>query len=150
MQMSDVRVNQNLPPHQNWGPPPQGFPAPAGGGGGGGPAFAPNHQYMPPSHHYDSYYPPTELPPMDKHLHQGPPPAYARDASMGIHSSSAQPQQSVVTKVSSFAQLENACSHRDSYSLSKPFVLSQVHVIFSVLCRSHSTCRFLLHMQMLL
>ncbi|KAH1078094.1 hypothetical protein GLYMA_19G162000v4 [Glycine max] len=105
MQMSDVRVNQNLPPHQNWGPPPQGFPAPAGGGGGGGPAFAPNHQYMPPSHHYDSYYPPTELPPMDKHLHQGPPPAYARDASMGIHSSSAQPQQSVVTKVTQHMQI---------------------------------------------
>ncbi|KAL5155148.1 Flowering locus K y domain [Glycine soja] len=105
MQMPDVRVNQNVPPHQNWGPPPQGFPAPAGGGGGGGPAFAPNHQYMPPSHHYDSYYPPTELPPMDKHLHQGPPPAYARDASMGIHSSSAQPQQSVVTKVTQHMQI---------------------------------------------
>ncbi|TKY62385.1 Flowering locus K-likey domain [Spatholobus suberectus] len=102
MQMPDVRVNQNVPTHQNWGPPPQGFPAP---GGGGGPAFAPNHQYMPPSHHYDSYYPPTELPPMDKHLHQGPPPAYARDASMGIHSSSAQPQQSVVTKVTQHMQI---------------------------------------------
>jgi len=101
MQTSDVRANQNGPPHQNWGPPPQGFPA---GGGGGGPAFAPNQQYMPPTHHYDSYYPPTtELPPMDKHLHQGPPPAYARDASVGIHSSSAQPQQSLVTKVLSFA-----------------------------------------------
>ncbi|KAH1258382.1 hypothetical protein AAZX31_03G141700 [Glycine max] len=104
MQRPDVRVNQNVPPHQNWGPPPQGFPAPAGGGGGG-PAFAPNHQYMPPSHHYDSYYPPTELPPMDKHLHQGPPPAYAKDASMGIHSSSAPPQQSVVTKVTQHMQI---------------------------------------------
>ncbi|XP_020228219.1 flowering locus K homology domain [Cajanus cajan] len=104
MQMPDVRVNQNVPPHQNWGPPPQGFPVP-GGGGGGGPAFAPNHQYMPPSHHYDSYYPPAELPPMDKHLHQGPPPAYARDASMGIHSSNAQPQQSGATKVTQHMQI---------------------------------------------
>jgi len=101
MQMSDVRANQNGPPHQSWAPPPQGFPAPGGGGGGSG--FAPNQQYMPPTHHYDSYYPPTELPPMDKHLHQGPPPTYARDASVGIHSSSAQPHQSLVTKVLSFA-----------------------------------------------
>lgn len=93
MQSPDVRVNQNVPPHQPWGPP-QGFPAPAAGG----PPFAPNHQYMPPpSHHYDNYYPPADMPPppMDKHLHQGPP-AYGRDTSMA---SSAQPQQSVVTKV---------------------------------------------------
>ncbi|KAL2321016.1 hypothetical protein Fmac_029985 [Flemingia macrophylla] len=105
MQMSDFRINQNVPPHQNWGLPHQGFHAP-GGGARGGPAFAPNHQYMPPSHHYDSYYPPAaELPPMDKHLHQGPPPTYARDASMGIHSSNAQPQQSGVTKVTQHMQI---------------------------------------------
>ncbi|KAJ1417522.1 K-like proteiny domain [Sesbania bispinosa] len=102
MQRPDVRVNQNVPPHQPWGPPPQGFPAP---GSGGGPAFPPNPQYMPPSHNYDNYYPPADLPPMDKHLHQGPPPAYGRDASMGIHSSSAQPQQSVVTKVTQHMQI---------------------------------------------
>ncbi|RDX82227.1 Flowering locus K-likey domain protein, partial [Mucuna pruriens] len=60
---------------------------------------------MPLSHHYDSYYPPTELPPMDKHHHQGPSPVYARDASMGIHSSTAQPQQSVVTKVTQHMQI---------------------------------------------
>ncbi|XP_061354009.1 flowering locus K homology domain-like [Gastrolobium bilobum] len=100
MQRPDVRVNQNAPPHQTWGPPPQGFPAP-----GGGPSFAPNHQYMPPSHHYDNYYPTADLPSMDKHLHQGPPPAYARDASMGIHSSSTQPQQSAVTKVTQHMQI---------------------------------------------
>lgn len=105
MQRPEIRVNQNVPPHQPWGPPPpppQGFPGPAPGGGGG-PAFAPNPQYMPPpAHNYDNYYPPADLPPMDKHLHQGPPPAYVRgDAPVGIHSSSAPPQQSVVTKVSS-------------------------------------------------
>ena len=100
MQRPDARVNQNVPPPQPWGPPPpQGFPTP---GAGGGPAFAPNPQYMPPSHNYDNYYPPVDLPPMDKHI-QGPPPAYARDTSMGIHSSGAQSQQSVVTKVSSFS-----------------------------------------------
>ncbi|KAK7270316.1 hypothetical protein RIF29_23369 [Crotalaria pallida] len=108
MQRPDVRVNQNMPPHQPhhqpWGPPPpQGFPAP--GGGGGGPAFAPNPQYMPLSHNYDNYYPPADLPPMDKHHHQGPPPAYARDPSIGIHSSSAPPQQSVVTKVTQHMQI---------------------------------------------
>ncbi|KAK7277566.1 hypothetical protein RJT34_22581 [Clitoria ternatea] len=104
MQRPDVRANQNVPPHQPWGPPPpQGFPAP---GSGGGPAFPPNPQYMPPSHNYDNYYPPADLPPMDKHLHQAPPPAFARDASMGIHSSSApQPQQSVVTKVTQHMQI---------------------------------------------
>ncbi|XP_020233336.1 flowering locus K homology domain [Cajanus cajan] len=106
MQRPDVRANQNVPPgppHQPWGPP-QGFPAP-GPGSGGGPAFPPNPQYMPPSHNYDNYYPPADLPPMDKHLHQGPAPAYVRDASMGIHSSSAQPQQSVVTKVTQHMQI---------------------------------------------
>ncbi|KAL5123640.1 Flowering locus K y domain [Glycine soja] len=106
MQRPDVRVNQNVPPgppHQPWGPP-QGFQAP-GPGSGGGPAFPPNPQYMPPSHNYDNYYPPADLPPMDKHLHQGPAPAYVRDASMGIHSSSAQPQQSVVTKVTQHMQI---------------------------------------------
>lgn len=111
MQRPDVRANQNVPPgppHQPWGPP-QGFPAP-GPGSGGGPAFPPNTQYMPPSHNYDNYYPPADLSPMDKHLHQGPPPAYVRDVSMGIHSSSAQAQQSVVTKVSFFPQMSIADS----------------------------------------
>nr|XP_004495126.1 flowering locus K homology domain-like [Cicer arietinum] len=100
MQRPDVRVNHNVPPHQPWGPPPQGFP-----GLGGGPAFPPNPQYMPPSHNFDNYYPPSDLPPIDKHMHQGPPPAYARDASMGIHSSSGQPQQSGSNKVTQHMQI---------------------------------------------
>lgn len=101
MQMPDVRVNQNVPPSQTWGPPPQGFPPL---GGGGGPGFAPNRQYVPPSQQYDHYYPhpPADLPAMDNPLHQGPPPAYARDTSMGFYSPNVQPQQSVVTKVSFF------------------------------------------------
>ncbi|KAI4301146.1 hypothetical protein L6164_034456 [Bauhinia variegata] len=102
MQMPDVLVNQNVPPHQTWGPPPQGFGAPTGGG----PAFASSHQYMPPpSHHYDNYYPSADLPPIDKHHHQGPLPAYGRDTSMGIHPGTAQPQQSVVTKVTQHMQI---------------------------------------------
>lgn len=99
MQRPDVRVNHNVPPHQPWGP--QGFSAP----GGGAPAYPPNPQYMPSQHNYDNYYPPADMPPIDKHMHQGPPSAYARDASLGIHSSGGQPQQSGGTKVSSFAQL---------------------------------------------
>ena len=96
MQTPDVRVNQNVPPpHQAWGPPPQGFPAPVAGG----PGFAPNDQYMPPSHHYDNYYPPADLPPVDKPFHQGPP-AFGRDVPVGMHSGNTQPQHSVVTKVS--------------------------------------------------
>lgn len=102
MQRQDVRGNQNMPPHQPWGPPPQGFPA---HGGGGGPAFPPNPQYMPPPHNYENYYPPADLPPIDKHMHQGPPPAYARDASLGIHSSGGQPQQSGGTKVTQHMQI---------------------------------------------
>ncbi|MED6122693.1 hypothetical protein PIB30_042173 [Stylosanthes scabra] len=101
MQRPDARVNKNVPPPQAWGPPPpQGFPAP----GGGGPAFAPNPQYMPTSHNYDNYYPPADLPPVDNHI-QGPPPAYARDTSMGIHSSGAQSQQSGANKVTQHMQI---------------------------------------------
>ncbi|XP_057741233.1 flowering locus K homology domain-like [Arachis stenosperma] len=91
MQRPDARVNQNVPPPQAWGPPhPQGFPTP----GSGGPAFAPNPQYMPPPHNYDNYYPPPDLPPVDKLI---PPPAYARDTS--------QSQQSVANKVTQHMQI---------------------------------------------
>ncbi|KAL5068122.1 hypothetical protein RYX36_019009 [Vicia faba] len=100
MQRPDVRVNHNVPPHQPWGPP-QGFPAP----GGGAPAYPPNPQYMPPQHSYDNYYPPADQPPVEKHMHQGPPSAYARDASLGIHSSGGQPQQSGGTKVTQHMQI---------------------------------------------
>ncbi|KAJ7977291.1 flowering locus K-likey domain-like [Quillaja saponaria] len=100
MQNPDVRPNQNMPPEQNWGPPPQGFLPNAGGG----PGFAPNHQYMPPPHQYGNYYPSADMPPMDKHSHQVPP-AYGRDASVGVHSSGALSQQSLVTKVTQHMQI---------------------------------------------
>ncbi|XP_058770982.1 flowering locus K homology domain-like [Vicia villosa] len=100
MQRPDVRVNHNVPPHQPWGPP-QRFSAP----GGGAPAYPPNSQYMPPQHNYDNYYPPADLLPIDKHMHQGPPSAYARDASLEIHSSVGQPQQSGGTKITQHMQI---------------------------------------------
>ncbi|CAK9143798.1 unnamed protein product [Ilex paraguariensis] len=99
MQMPNARTNQNMPPPQSWGGPPQGFPMNAGGG----PGFAPNPQYMPPPRQFDNYYPSADMPPLDRQPPQGPP-AYGRDASMGAHAS-VQPQQSMVTKVSQNMQI---------------------------------------------
>ncbi|GFZ13564.1 RNA-binding KH domain-containing protein [Actinidia rufa] len=78
MQMSNARANQNIPPHQPWGPPSQGFPADA-----------------------------DDMPRMDQQPRQGPqaPPAYGRDAYAGVNSTSAPPQQSVVTKVTQSMQI---------------------------------------------
>ncbi|XP_030967386.1 flowering locus K homology domain-like isoform X1 [Quercus lobata] len=95
MQMPKFQANQNIPPHQSWGPP-QGFPINAGAG----PDFAPNPQYVQPPHQYDNYLP---APPLDNQHWQGP--MYGRDASMGIHLSSVQPQQLVATKVTHHMQV---------------------------------------------
>ncbi|KAA8550787.1 hypothetical protein F0562_002471 [Nyssa sinensis] len=99
MQMPNARESENIPPHQSWGPPPQGFPMNAGGG----PGFVPNPPYMPPQRQFDNYYPPANTPPLEKHPHQGPP-AYGRDAYVGGHMG-VQPQQSVVTKVTQNMQI---------------------------------------------
>ncbi|KAM7501429.1 hypothetical protein LguiB_000333 [Lonicera macranthoides] len=100
MQMQNPRGNQDMPPPMPWAPP-QGFPMNAGGG----PGFMPNHQYMPPPpHQFDNYYPPADIPPLDKQPRQ-PPPSYGRDASMGAHTPSMQPQPSIVTKVTQNMQI---------------------------------------------
>ncbi|KAF5782392.1 putative K domain-containing protein [Helianthus annuus] len=102
MKMPNSRSNQDMPPPQPWGAPsPQGFP---GGGPGFGPGFGPN-QFMPPQHQYDSFYPRVDLPPpMEKPPRQGPP--YGRDPTTGPpHTSTVQPQQSMVTKVSQNMQI---------------------------------------------
>lgn len=96
MQMPNARANQNLPPPQSWGPPPQGFPMTAGGG----PGYGPPPPYMPPPRQYDNYYPPADMSSMDKQPRPGPP--YGRDASAGAHGMSLPPQQTMVTKVLSF------------------------------------------------
>lgn len=86
MQMANVRPNQEMAAPQPWGPPPQNF---------GGPGFRPT-QFMSPQLQFDNYYPP----PMDKPPRQAPP-SYAREPPVvPSHSTSLQPQQSIVTKVS--------------------------------------------------
>lgn len=97
MQMPKVQANQNIPPHQSWGP--QGFPINAGAG----PGFATNPQYMQHPRQYDNYYSPAEMPPLDNQHRQGP--MYGRDASVGAHLSSVQPQQLVATKVTHHMQI---------------------------------------------
>jgi len=96
MQMTNVRSNQEMNAPQPWAPPPQSFPINAGGG----PGYRPP-QYMPPQHNYDSYYPRVDMPPpMDKQPRQQAPPSFGRDPPMGPpHTTSMQPQQSIVTKV---------------------------------------------------
>ncbi|KAG2719067.1 hypothetical protein I3843_03G241700 [Carya illinoinensis] len=101
MQMPNVRANQNVPPHQSWGPPTQAFPISDGAGSG----FAPSAQYMQqPPRHNENYYHPAEIPPLDSKHRQGPP-MYGRDASLGLRSSIGQPQQPVDTKVMQHMQI---------------------------------------------
>ncbi|KAK1295642.1 hypothetical protein QJS10_CPB15g01945 [Acorus calamus] len=98
MPMPKPQMEQNMPPPQHWGPPPQGFPNPGGSGFGGNP------QFMPPRQH-ENFYPPPDLPPMDKPAHPGVS-AYGREPPMGIHSSSnAQAPQPVITQVTQHMQI---------------------------------------------
>ncbi|KAK4338720.1 hypothetical protein RND71_043207 [Anisodus tanguticus] len=99
MQMPNGHAHQNMPlpgPTQPWGPPPSSFPMSAGG-----PGFGANHQYMPPPRQFDNYFP-RDMP-LDKPPHQGPP-VYGRDASVGAQGN-AQPQQSIVSKVTQNIQI---------------------------------------------
>ncbi|XP_052169933.1 flowering locus K homology domain-like [Diospyros lotus] len=100
MQAPNTRGNPNMPLPQTWGPPPQSFPMNTGGG----PGFMPNPQYMPPPRQFDNYYPPADIPPLEKQPRPGPP-AYGRDPTMGIQAPGAPPQQSVVTKVTQTIQI---------------------------------------------
>ncbi|XVE62795.1 hypothetical protein DITRI_Ditri06bG0148600 [Diplodiscus trichospermus] len=99
MRMSNHQM-EHMPPHQSWGPP-QGVPPNASVGAG----FGPNPQYMPPPRKLDNYYPPADMPPMDKQPHQGIS-AYGREAPMGAHASSnPQTAQSIVTQVTQQMQI---------------------------------------------
>ncbi|XP_010278104.1 PREDICTED: LOW QUALITY PROTEIN: flowering locus K homology domain [Nelumbo nucifera] len=101
MQMPNPQMEQNMPPHQSWGPPPQGLPPNVGGG----PGFGANPQYMPPPRQHENYYPSSDLPPLDKQPHQALS-AYGREAPMGVHSSSNVPQQApVITQVTQHMQI---------------------------------------------
>ncbi|PIA31471.1 hypothetical protein AQUCO_04900046v1 [Aquilegia coerulea] len=133
MQNPHPQMDYNAPPpHQSWGP--QGFPPNAGGGpgfgpqhagigpgfgpqnagggpgfgsqhAGGGPGFGSNPQYMMPPRQHDNYYPPADLPPMEKQPHQGLS-MYGRDASIGVHSSAnAQPPQAIISQITQHMQV---------------------------------------------
>ncbi|XP_022742612.1 flowering locus K homology domain-like [Durio zibethinus] len=99
MQMSNPQM-EHMPPHQSWGPP-QGVPSNASGGAG----FGHNPQYMPPPRQLDNYYPPTDMPHMEKQPHQGIS-AYGREAPMGAHASSnPQSAPSMITQVTQQMQI---------------------------------------------
>jgi len=75
-----VHREQPMPPPQPWGPPP---PSPWGHPpnlppGPGGPGYVGNPQYMPPRPQ-DNYYPPPDMPPVEKQPHYGIS-SYGRDA----------------------------------------------------------------------
>ncbi|XP_042486706.1 flowering locus K homology domain-like [Macadamia integrifolia] len=89
MQMPNSQMEHNMPPHQSWVPPPQGLPPNVGGG----PGYGANPQYMPPPRQHDNYYPPADMPPMEKQPHQGLS-AYGREAPMG-----SQQPPSIITQV---------------------------------------------------
>jgi poly(rC)-binding protein 3/4 len=76
MKAHNVPREQPMPPPQPWGhPPPWGHPSsmpPPGPGYGG------NSQFMPPRPQ-GNYYPPPEMPPVEKQQHYGIS-SYGRDA----------------------------------------------------------------------
>ncbi|EEC69611.1 hypothetical protein OsI_38985 [Oryza sativa Indica Group] len=76
MKVHNAHREQPMPPPQTWGPPPPwGHPSnvPPGGPGYGG-----NPQFMPPRPQ-DHYYPPPDVPPVEKQPHYGIS-SYGRDA----------------------------------------------------------------------
>ncbi|MQL90604.1 hypothetical protein Taro_023203 [Colocasia esculenta] len=98
MSMPNAHMGQNLPPPQPWGHPP-GLPPNAGGAGyGAAPPF------MPPRMH-DNFYPPSDIPPLDKQPHHGVS-TYGRDVPpMGVHSTNNQPPAPIVTQVTQHMQI---------------------------------------------
>lgn len=94
MQMPNARANQNMHPSQSWGLPQSAFSMNPDGHG-----YGSNLSYMaPPPRQYDNYYPPVDIPSLDKQPRSGPP-TYGRDVSMGAHGTNVQPQQAVIAKV---------------------------------------------------
>jgi rRNA processing protein Krr1/Pno1 len=78
MKAYNVHREQPMPPPQPWGPPP---PSPWGHPPNlppGGPGYVGNPQYMPPRPQ-DNYYPPPDMPPVEKQPHYGIS-SYGRDA----------------------------------------------------------------------
>ncbi|KAK9160489.1 hypothetical protein Syun_006830 [Stephania yunnanensis] len=104
MQRPNFQMEQNVPPHPSWGPPPHGFPQNVGSG----PPFGPNPQYMMPPRQHENYYPhaefPPNFPPIDKQPHQGQS-MYGRETSIGVHPSTNMQPQNLVTQVTQHMQV---------------------------------------------
>ncbi|KAF3789002.1 Flowering locus K-like proteiny domain [Nymphaea thermarum] len=98
-------TNMSMNPHLEPNMPPQPWGHHQGGlfPGAGGSGFGNSSQYMPPQRQLDSYYPPSDLPSVDKHSHQALS-AYGRDAPMGHQLPNAQPQP-VITQVTQHMQI---------------------------------------------
>uniref|UniRef100_J3NEQ2 K Homology domain-containing protein n=2 Tax=Oryza brachyantha TaxID=4533 RepID=J3NEQ2_ORYBR len=76
MKVHSAHREQPMPPPQTWGPPPPwGHPSNLPPGG---PGYAGNPQFMPPRPQ-DHYYPPPDVPPVEKQPHYGIS-SYGRDA----------------------------------------------------------------------
>ncbi|KAF8733363.1 hypothetical protein HU200_014969 [Digitaria exilis] len=91
MKAHNVHREQPMPPPQPWGPPP---PSPWGHPPNlppGGPGYGGNPQYMPPPRPQDSYYPPPDVPPVEKQPHYGIS-SYGRDVPPSVPSSGNQHQ----------------------------------------------------------
>ncbi|CAL9194583.1 unnamed protein product [Musa hybrid cultivar] len=95
--LPNMHMEQNMPPPQPWGHPP-GLPPSAGGSAYGG-----NPQFMPPRAH-DNFYPPPDLPPLEKQPHQGIS-MYGQNAPpMGVHSANQQ-ASSMISQVTQHMQI---------------------------------------------
>ncbi|KAJ0982395.1 hypothetical protein J5N97_010650 [Dioscorea zingiberensis] len=95
MSMPAPHMEPNMPPPQPWGHH-QGLPPNAGGPGYGG-----NPQFMPPRPH-DNFYPPSDLPPLEKQPHHGIS-AFGRDVPpMGV---SQQPPPMISQQVTQHMQI---------------------------------------------
>ncbi|KAL6847052.1 hypothetical protein ACP4OV_022905 [Aristida adscensionis] len=79
MKAHNVPREQPMPPPQPWGPPPHWGPPPnLPPGGPPAPPYGGNPQFMPPRPQ-DNYYPPPDVPPVEKQPHYGIS-SYGRDA----------------------------------------------------------------------
>ncbi|WOK97126.1 hypothetical protein Cni_G05834 [Canna indica] len=97
MSMSNIHMEQNMPPPQPWNHP-QGLPPNAAIGSG----YGGNSQYIPRLH--DNFYPPPEFPPVEKQPHHGISMYGQNGPPMGVHSSANQ-QAPPISQVTQHMQI---------------------------------------------
>ncbi|GAB4836026.1 hypothetical protein Ancab_000944 [Ancistrocladus abbreviatus] len=104
MQMQTPNTHmEHIPPQPTWGPPPHGLPPNIGGG----PGYGHGPQYMPPPRQYDNYYPPGDMPPVDRQPHQGIS-TYGREPPVGVHAApnpQQQPAPGMITQITQHMQI---------------------------------------------